>query len=175
MLAAGPAARQLARMKKSPALLVAACLLVAPLGARAADAAPAKPGQAQAEVTALLREFLSRVDEPAMHERFWAADLIYTGSSGSVKTKADIMLSFAGLKADPAKPKELATTYAAEDIIVRPYGDTAALTFHLVAHLPDGKASHYRNSGTFIRRDGKWQVVTWQATKVPSAGEKPAD
>ena len=63
-------------------------------------------------------------------------------------------------------------TYSAEDIVVRPYGSTAALTFRLVAHNPDGTVQYYRNSGTLLLRDGRWQVVTWQATKVPPPEKK---
>ena len=136
------------------------------------DDAPA--ADAKTEIAALLTEFLAKNSDPTQHDRFWAADLVYTGSSGKVQAKADIMKSFADLKADASKPKEPTPTYAAEDIVVRPYGDTAALTFRLVAHNPDGKTNYYRNSGTFIRRDGRWQVVTWQATKIPPAEDKPA-
>jgi hypothetical protein len=158
-------------MRNFPGLLLTLLLLTAAAGVRAADAAPAG---APAEVTALLREFLVRVDEPAMHDRFWAADLIYTAASGKVQTKADIMRGFAQAPTDAAKPRPPATTYGAEDVVVRVYGDTAALTFRLVAQTPDGRTGHYRNSGTFVRRDGKWQVVTWQATPVPPAENKPA-
>jgi hypothetical protein len=44
----------------------------------------------------------------------------------------------------------------------------AALTFRLVEHDPDGKITTFRNSGTFLRRNGKWQAITRQATKVPT-------
>lgn len=139
---------------------------------RADDAAPA-PDQTRGEITRLLREFLARVEEPAMHDRFWADDLVYTGSSGKVQTKADILKSFASLpKSDLAKPKGPSPTYDAEDVLVRPYGATAALTFRLVAHNPDGQTATYRNSGTLLFRDGRWQVVTWQATKEPVAEAK---
>ncbi len=155
-------------MKSKTATTLVTLLLLAMTGTLRADVAKtAAPATSRDEVAALLQEFLARVDEPAMHDRFWAADLIYTGSSGKVQTKADIMHSFAGLPGDAGKTKEPKPTYTADDIIVRPYGDTAALTFRLVAHNPDGKINHYRNSGTFIRRDGRWQVVSWQATKVP--------
>jgi hypothetical protein len=36
-----------------------------------------------------------------------------------------------------------------------------------VEHDPDGKISYFRNSGTFLLRHGKWQAITWQATRVP--------
>jgi Domain of unknown function (DUF4440) len=161
-------------MKASTALL-SLWLLAGPPVLAAADAPAVTPDQTRSEVTALLREFLAHVDEAAMHDRFWAADLIYTAGTGMVRTKADILQGLAARTADPAKPREPAPAYTAEDIIVRPYGDMAALTFRLVAHTPDGKTGYFRNSGTFIRRDGRWQVVTWQATPVPPAGEKPAN
>lgn len=152
-------------------LLLLLGLAAAPL-LRAEDAAP-PPERARADVAALLQEFLVRVEEPAMHERFWADDLVYTGSSGKVQTKADIMKSFASLpKPDPAKPKEPSPTYAAEDVLVRAYGTTAALTFRLVAHNPGGQTATYRNSGTLLYRHGQWQVVTWQATKEPAPAAK---
>jgi hypothetical protein len=125
----------------------------------------------QDSITGLLKEFLARNDEAAEHDRFWAADLVYTSSKGEVIGKADIMKSFDGAKPDPAQPTD---TYSAEDILVRPYGTTAALTFRLIRHGPDGKLHQYRNSGTLLLRDGRWQVVTWQATKLPDEDEKPS-
>lgn len=117
-------------------------------------------------VTGLLREFLSRVDDPAMHARFWADDLIYTSGRGEVKSKTEIVAGVAaaaeGLKADTPR-----TTYGAEQIRVRPYGNFAALNFRLLVNNPDGTRWYSRNSGTFIWRSGQWQVVTWQATREP--------
>ena len=61
-----------------------------------------------------------------------------------------------------------------EDVTVHDYGDTAIVAFRLVARTEhsDGKIemSNYRNTGTFLRRDGRWQVVAWQSTKMPEAG-----
>jgi len=65
---------------------------------------------------------------------------------------------------------------------VHEYGDTAVVAFRLVALTAhdEGKAGmakmeseSYRNTGTFLRRNGKWQVVAWQATKIAenSAGK----
>ena len=134
--------------------------------------APAQdPKSTQDAITRLLQEFLAHNDEAAQHNRFWSGDLVYTSAKGEVKDKADIMKGVATNKPDPAKPKD---TYTAEDVMVRPYGTTAALTFRLVRHIPDGKLQYYRNSGTLLLRDSRWQVVTWQATLIPAAAEKPA-
>jgi mannose-6-phosphate isomerase-like protein (cupin superfamily) len=127
-----------------------------------ADTSSPKPGDAVSAVKALLREFLERVDEPAMHERFWADDLVYTSGKGEVRSKREILQRMREAASPTgATPR---TKYDAEDVQVRDYGATAALTFRLVAHNPDGTTARYRNSGMFLFRDGKWQVVTWQAT-----------
>jgi hypothetical protein len=106
----------------------------------------------------------------AGHERFWADDLVYTSSTGKVMSKADIMKSFAEEpRAEPDKQAKPGPVFTAEDVLVRPYGDMAALTFRLVEHDPDGKISYFRNSGTFLLRQGKWQAITWQATRVAVA------
>lgn len=118
------------------------------------------------EITALLTEFLQRVDEPAMHARFWADDLVYTSGRAVVRTKAEIL---AGMAAANPSASNARTRYAAEEVTVRAYGEFAALTFRLIAHNPDGTTLRFRNSGAFLLRNGQWQVVTWQATPEPAA------
>ncbi len=146
------------------ALLLAAAFLLSAAGT-AAEKIPTAEETVSA-VSDLLREFLSRVDDPAMHARFWADDLIYTSGRGEVKSKAEIVAGVAaaakGLHAHTPR-----TTYAAEEIRVRPYGHFAALNFRLLVNNPDGTRWYSRNSGTFIWRSGQWQVVTWQATREP--------
>lgn len=149
-------------------LLLAALLIAGPVVARAAKPAVAPPRDAKAEVTALLQEFLSKVTSPAMHQRFWADDVIYVSNAGLVRTKADILT---GMKAEePAAP---AGGYSAEDVVVRQFGDTVVLNFRLVQHTVGQPDTSFRNSGVFVLRDGRWQVVSWQATRVaPATGEK---
>ncbi len=144
---------------------VMVCVIVLD-GARATPPSPSP--SPQEAIRALLLEFLARNDEPAEHDRFWADDLVYTGSSGRVATKPEIMKSVSSPSSGPRD------TYAAEDILVRLYGTTAALTFRLVRHTPEGKTELYRNSGTLLLRNGSWQVVTWQATRVASAESAPS-
>lgn len=123
---------------------------------------------AVAEITASLNEFLAQNADPAQHDRFWADDLVYTSSAAKVQGKADIMKSMRESAAAP-KSDQPAPAYSAEHIVVRPYDGFAALNFRLVAKNPDGTTNYYRNSGTLVRRAGRWQVVTWQATREPEA------
>jgi len=79
------------------------------------------------------------------------------------------------VRAEPhPKAGEEPTVYTAEDIRIQQYGDTAIVAFRLVATAnKDAKKEikNYLNSGTFLKRDGKWQVVNWQATTMPKAPE----
>ena len=131
---------------------------------------PGQTAPAAAELTKLLKDFLAGAshNDVAMHERFWADDVIYTGSNGRRRGKAEIMHD---VRSAPApKPDDPATTYTAEDIHIQQYGNTAIVAFRLVAtSVKEGKTevANYLNTGTFLKRKGKWQVVSWQATKVP--------
>src|SRR5262249_1925801 len=124
------------------------------------------------ELTKLLNEFLAGAgrNDAGMHERFWADDLIYTGSSGRRIGKADILRD---VRSAPApKPGDPTTVYTAEDVRIQQYGDTAVVAFRLVATTTQGsttQVSTFLNTGTFLRRGGKWQAVSWQATRMPRA------
>lgn len=150
-------------------VLLSGLLLAAPVAA-AQDGEAVERSRVVAEITAMLHDFLANVGEAAAHDRFWAADLVYTSSGGVVNSKPGIMKGFdtpPASPANPAQPAEPEARYSAQDILVRPFGDSAALTFRLVSHAADGARTGFRNSGMLVRRDGKWQVVTWQATRVP--------
>jgi hypothetical protein len=128
-----------------------------------------------AELTRLLKEFLdgaSRSDA-AVHDRFWAEDLIYTGSSGRRIGKAEIMRDLRPATA-PKRP-EPTTTYSAEDIRIQQYGNAAIVAFRLIGTTTNNgktQVTQYLNSGTFLKRNGMWQAVSWQATRMPRAGEE---
>jgi hypothetical protein len=123
-----------------------------------------------AELTKLLNDFLAGASrsDVAIHERFWADDLIYTRSAGRRVNKSEVMHD---VRTTPApKPTDPKTIYTAEDIRIQQYGDTAVVAFRLVATTAIGGATHVAsllNSGTFVKRDSKWQVVNWQSTRMP--------
>jgi ketosteroid isomerase-like protein len=128
-----------------------------------------------AELTKLLQDFLAGAgrNDAAIHERFWADELIYTSALGRRKGKADIMRE---VRAEPTpKPDEGTTVYTAEEIRIQQYGDTAIVAFRLVANTDKGgtkTVANYLNTGTFLKRNGKWQAVGWQATAMPKTEEK---
>ena len=128
-----------------------------------------------AELTKLLNDFLAGAsrNDPAAHERFWADDLIYTRSAGRRTNKAEIMHD---VRSAPApKPDDPKTVYTAEDIRIQQYGNTAIVAFRLVATTEvDGakQVQNLLNSGTFLKRNGKWQVVNWQSTRMDRTADQ---
>ncbi len=124
-----------------------------------------------AELTVMLNDFLAGAgrNDAAIHERFWADDLIYTRGVGVRIGKEELMI---GVRSTPpAKPTDPVTVYSAEDVHIQQYGKAAVVAFKLVANTTrsDGTktVSYHLNTGTFIKRKGRWQVVAWQATPVP--------
>ena len=133
-------------------------------------AATAQTAPAEAELKALLKNFLAAASHsPASAEdkqtfdRFFAEDVIYTRSAGAVINQRDIMKSF---DEPPAKdPRQ--GTFSAEEVTVHQYGDVAVVAFKLVQKVDDGTRNEFRNTGTFQKRDARWQAIAWQATKIP--------
>ena len=151
-------------------LLSSILLLSIACGLRAQTAAPDA-----AELTKLLQDFLAGAskNDIATHDRFWADELVYTSALGRRKGKADIMRE---LRAEQTpKPEDGATVYTAEEIRIQQYGDTAIVAFRLVGTTDKAgtkTVANYLNTGTFLKRNGKWQVVAWQATAMPKAEAK---
>ena len=147
------------------------------LGGLAISPAAAEDQSQQAELTAMLHDFLANSSTEAAHAKFWADDLVYTSSNGTRFGKDSIMEGFAPSDAEEAVEEEEdaaeeddspAMVYTGEDVKVQVYGTTAIVTFRLVGTPDDGSAnSEYFNSGTFLKRDGAWRVVSWQATIIP--------
>ena len=144
------------------AVITAALLLVGAV-------CPAWAGSDEEQLTTLLDEFLAgaSVNDIATHERFWAEDLVYTSSRGLRFGKTDIL---EGMRAEPdSEAANPDVTYSAEDIRVRLYGEAAVVAFRLVGAPSDEseKVMQYFNTGTFVKREGRWQAVAWQATMIP--------
>ncbi|MEL7187209.1 MAG: nuclear transport factor 2 family protein [Pseudomonadota bacterium] len=120
------------------------------------------------DLEAKLHAFLANSDTKAAHVSFWADDLVYTSSNGTRFGKAELLSGF-----ENAEPPDApaATVYSAADVDIRVYGDAAVVAFKLVGTPTDATAAdettYYFNTGTFLKRDGEWRAVAWQATIIP--------
>ena len=123
------------------------------------------------ELSKLLNEFLTGAsrNDVSIHDRFWADDLIYTRAAGERITKTDLMKS---VRSAPArKPDDPVISYSAEETKIRLYGNAAVVAFILVSTREENglrQVTKFFNTGTFVKRSGRWQVVAWQATAIPS-------
>ncbi len=139
-------------------------------GAPASSAPTAVRMSAEDQATAkqveqLVRDFLANVpkNDPRVFQEFFADDVIYTRSAGVTVSKADILKNI-----DVRAANEPQATYEGDQFTVHAYGDMAVVNFRLIQH--NGKETNYfRNTGTFLKRNGKWQAVAWQATKAAEA------
>lgn len=119
----------------------------------------------------LEREWLdayTRRDVAAM-DRIEADDFMITFSDGSVRTKADEIAALKG----PA-PAGTPPVFMTADTKVRVYGDTAVLTGKVImkgtqmdgANKGQEFTIEQRYTDTYVKRNGRWQVVASQLTGI---------
>ena len=63
-----------------------------------------------------------------------------------------------------------------DEFIVKEFGNAAVVwfTLHLVGPVNGQRVQNdYRFTDVFVLRDGRWQCVSTQSTKVLASGEKP--
>ena len=149
-------------MTKGCCALLLAILLCVP-AVQADDETVAADGPV---LTAMLHAFLAGAsrNDPQAHDRFWSDALVYTSSGGARFGKAEIMQGLS------QAADEVTAVYSAEDIRIQQFGDTAVVAFRLVSTPVAGDEApvQYFNTGTFVRGQGLWQVVAWQATRIPA-------
>ncbi|MGC2697243.1 MAG: nuclear transport factor 2 family protein [Candidatus Angelobacter sp.] len=145
---------------------VAALLPMMAMAQAKPTASQQDPGAIQ-QVTQRVLDFLSNVprNDPKVFQDFFADDVIYTRATGVTVKKVDILKNI-----DVRATNDPQATFNADDFTVHTYGEVAIVNFRLIMHnTENGKPTitYFRNTGTFLKRDGKWQAVAWQATKVP--------
>lgn len=124
--------------------------------------------QAEQEVRKLERAWLDAYeqhDAKAM-DAIVADDFTITFPDGSIQTKQQILDS---IKA-PRKPGSPSLKFYTEDVQARVYGETVILIGRVVTeYLRDGKTvkEQSRYTDTYIRRQGRWQVIASHLSNVP--------
>jgi len=105
-----------------------------------------------------------RKDRAAI-EANMAEDFRQIDGAGNVETKQSFV-------DDLVSPQLVIDPYVVEDFDVRLYGDTALLSGRTrMTGKYDGKpfASHYRYIDIYVKRGGRWQIVSVQISKIPGA------
>ncbi len=152
---------------------IALLVLVAATGCVLATAQQPKQrpvAQAEQEVRSLEREWLNAYEtrDAAAMDRIVADDFTITFPNGTVQTKPELMAS---LRA-PQNPGAPSPRFYTEDVRSRAYGDTVVLVGRVVTEYQRaGKAikEQSRYTDTYVRREGRWQVVASHLSNVQAA------
>ncbi len=103
----------------------------------------------------------ARGKDKAWFERTFADEYTSIGSSGKMRNKTEDIAE--------TMSSDTLTTDEASDMKVRVYGNAAVVTgrLHLVGKDKDGGFDrNYYWTDTFVRRDGRWQVVASRLTHI---------
>ena len=128
--------------------------------------------KAEEEVRNLERQWLEayeKHDSQAM-TRIVADDFIITFPNGSMQSKPQLMRMIAN--PNPSSPK---MHFYTEDVKSRAYGDTVILMGRVVTEYErDGKKvrEQSRYTDTYVKRNGRWQVVASHLSNVPEPGKQ---
>ena len=100
--------------------------------------------------------------DAAALDRILADDLTYTHSSGRVDTKPDFIRSYTATD-------QRYVAFDRDNVRVRVYGDAAVVTgtakVHVKSDTRDAKFE-IRFVDVYVRRNGRWQMVAWQSTRI---------
>ena len=100
--------------------------------------------------------------------RILANDFIFTDDEGKVYDKPqyiEVVMKMIEVE-----------SYEIDDIITRVYGDTGVVAGRWTGKFSiEGKAASgaFRFTDTFVRRQGRWQAIAAQDTRISQQGEKP--
>ncbi|HVF87578.1 MAG TPA: nuclear transport factor 2 family protein [Pyrinomonadaceae bacterium] len=131
--------------------------------------------EAEQEVRRLERAWLDAYeqhDAKAM-DTIVADDFVITFPDGSMQTKSQILDS---IKA-PRNRASLSLKFYTEDVRARVYGETVILTGRVVTEYPrEGKTvkEQSRYTDTYIKRQGRWQVVASHLSNSPQPEQRSA-
>lgn len=97
-------------------------------------------------------------------ENLLADDLVYTHSSARLDTKKSLIQAM-------VSGTTVYTSVEPSGVTAQDLGDTVVLTG--IAHIKvvsNGTPNAFgvRFTDVYTRRDGRWQMVTWQSTRLPA-------
>ena len=119
------------------------------------------------QVIAAVEAFLygASVNDVQAHDKFWAAELTYTSSSGTRFGKAQLMAGMADAKR--IADAEVSTWYSAEAIELKAVGDAVIVNFTLVAtDAANDSRETFFNTGVLVENKAGWQALNWNATRT---------
>ncbi|MEE8056204.1 MAG: nuclear transport factor 2 family protein [Gammaproteobacteria bacterium] len=103
-------------------------------------------------------EAMTKGDVQALEE-ILADDLIYIHTTARIDTKSSFIEAISSGRSNYRSVER-------EDVKVRQFGDSAVVTGHAKFHVGDNKFEA-RFIDVYAKRNGAWQMVAWQSTRLP--------
>ena len=97
-------------------------------------------------------------------ESLIADDLVYTHSSARLDTKQSLIVGM-------TSGSTVYTSLEPSDVKAQDLGDTVVLTGVAQINVVSNGAPNtfgVRFTDVYAKRDGRWQMVTWQSTRLPA-------
>ena len=97
-------------------------------------------------------------------ESLLADDLVYTHSSARLDTKQSLIVGM-------TSGSTVYTSVEPSDVKAQDFGDTVVLTgIAQIKVVANGAPNAFgvRFTDVYARRGGRWQMVTWQSTRLPA-------
>jgi len=154
---------RLAHLTKGASLIFMAFLLVTVVSQETKDTSTNAADQAELQRLEKVWNEAHLHGDVAALDSLWADELVVTVPRMQVMNKAQ---SLAIWKTGRMKFQR----YETSDTAFRIFGDSAVVTGRLLRERTfEGKNIHedWRFTKVYVRREGKWRVVSWQASESP--------
>lgn len=129
-------------------------------------------GQMKNETSAQIEQELKRLENEWLNsylrgdkqtfDRIVADDFIGTDESGKVRSKSEERTLVQEV------PASVNASLTAEDVQIRAYGDTAVVIGRIVSKVQGSLNFQSRFTDTFVKRNGRWQVVARHYNRIPT-------
>jgi ketosteroid isomerase-like protein len=145
-------------------IVVALVMIAALVGPSKAEKAGGPSGKTDEEIQELHNKLVQAQlnSDVAALDRLFADDHIFTNPLGVVQTKAQRL---AEIQSGSRKLELFSVT----DVQVRVYGDTAVVTSRaMLKGQRQGQdiSGQFRGIDVYVKKQGRWQVVAAQATRI---------
>ena len=126
-------------------------------------------GTVEQQINTLLPQLKQAIlkSDTDFFEKYYADDYIAIHGNGALTTKAQEIADF---KSGATKYESIET----RETKIRTYGDTVVVNWlGSIKATFDGKpySGDVRNTRVWVKKDGNWKIVNFQATRVPSASQ----
>jgi len=142
---------------------LAAAVMLLTAAAAAAEGQQDRAAEAAVRQAEAARFAAMAANDVTALEPMLGDDLVYTHSTAQVETKREFLQNM----------RDGTIRYvsiAARDQVVRVYGEAAVITGGATitsVNRGQKRLSVLRYTDVWVQRDGRWQMVTWQSTRVP--------